>query len=114
MAIIPRYYEASGLDVNPQIIKKLENRHKNPKIKRLMDMLKIIYDEEIIHVQKGDKWFKYLCDKDGLDTEEKYIEILINYKLIKKHRPHININARKEAGFSCEELLKLGAKECKD
>ncbi|SFV55508.1 COG2833: uncharacterized protein [hydrothermal vent metagenome] len=114
MAIIPRYYEASGLDVNPQIIKKLENRHKNPNIKRLMNMLKTIYDEEIIHVQKGDKWFKYLCDKDELDVELKYIEILTKYKLITKHRPHINVDARKEAGFSCNELMKLGAKKCDD
>jgi len=30
MAIVPRYYEASGLDVNPQIIKKLENKRKLP------------------------------------------------------------------------------------
>jgi len=30
MVIVPRYYEASGLDVNPQIIKKLENKRKLP------------------------------------------------------------------------------------
>ncbi|MBN2825995.1 MAG: ferritin-like domain-containing protein, partial [Campylobacterales bacterium] len=30
MAIVPRYYEASGLDVNPQIIKKLHNQQKEP------------------------------------------------------------------------------------
>jgi len=60
MAIIPRYYEASGLDVNPQIAKKLDNKRKKPIIKKLIDALSIIYDEEIEHVHKGDKWFKYL------------------------------------------------------
>ncbi len=112
MAVIPRYYEASGLDVNPQIIKKLDNKRKNPIVKRLIDMLKIIYDEEIIHVQKGDKWFRYLCDERGVEVESQYMTILEAYALTGKHRPHINVEARKEAGFSCSELLKLGAKAC--
>ena len=111
MAIVPRYYEASGLDVNPQIIKKLDNKRKNPIVKKLIDALNVIYDEEIEHVHKGDKWFKYLCEKEGLD-ESVYFKILERYKLLKKHRPHINVEARKEAGFTCSEIKKLGAKEC--
>lgn len=115
MAIIPRYYEASGLDVSPQIIKKLDNKRKNPQVKKLIDALHIIYDEEIEHVYKGDKWFKYLCQKEGHaeGTEEQvYFEILERYHLLSKHRPHVNVKARKEAGFSCSEIKKLGAKEC--
>jgi len=111
MAIVPRYYEASGLDVNPQIIKKLENKRKNPVVEKLIEALDIIYEEEIVHVHKGDRWFKYLCEKKGLD-ESVYFEILERYRLMNKHRPHINVNARKEAGFTCSEILKLGAKQC--
>ena len=111
MAIVPRYFEASGLDVNPQIIKKLDNRRKNPHVKRLIDMLNIIYDEEIDHVYKGDKWFKYLCKLEGKE-DDVYFEILERYELLHKHRPHINIVARKEAGFTCSEIKRLGAKEC--
>jgi uncharacterized ferritin-like protein (DUF455 family) len=115
MAIIPRYYEASGLDVSPQIIKKLDNKRKNPQVKKLIDALHIIYDEEIDHVHKGDKWFKFLCKEEGYKegTEEQvYFEILERYQLLSKHRPHVNVEARKEAGFSCSEIKKLGAKEC--
>jgi len=112
MAVIPRYYEASGLDVNPQIIKKLNNKRKLPYIGRLIEMLELIYDEEIIHVQKGDKWFRYLCDLRNFDAERKYMDILEAYALKGKHRPHLNVEARKEAGFSCGELLNLGAKAC--
>jgi len=112
MAIIPRYYEASGLDVNPQIIKKLDNKRKLPNVKKLIDALGIIYDEEIIHVQKGDKWFKYLCDKESLDYSV-YFKILDKYKLLSKYRPHMNVDARQKAGFSCVELSKLGNIECK-
>lgn len=111
MAIVPRYYEASGLDVNPQIIKKIENRRKLPMVKKLIETLNIIYNEEIIHVQKGDKWFKYLCDKDNLDYSI-YFNILDKYKLLSTYRPHINVDARQKAGFSCIELKKLGNIEC--
>lgn len=115
MAIIPRYYEASGLDVSPQIIKKLDNKRKNPQVKKLIEALNIIYNEEIEHVYKGDKWFKYLCKEEGKaegTEEEVYFEILERYKLLSKHRPYVNVEARKEAGFSCSEIKKLGAKEC--
>ncbi len=112
MAIIPRYYEASGLDVNPQIIKKLNNKRKLPMVQRLIEILNIIYDEEIVHVEKGDRWFKYLCDKENLDYSV-YFKILDKYKLLSKYRPHINVDARQKAGFSCVELEKLGDIVCK-
>jgi len=111
MAIIPRYYEASGLDVTPQILKKLDNKRKIPFVKKLIDMLKIIYSEEIVHVQKGDLWFKEVCKLEE-KSPEIYFEILKRYKLLDKHRPHVNVEARKEAGFSCSELKILGNVEC--
>jgi len=111
MAIVPRYFEASGLDVSPQIIKKLDNKRKIPAVAKLIDILNLIYEEEIDHVLKGDKWFKYLCKEEG-KSEEVYFEILERYDLLNKHRPHVNAKARKEAGFTCSEILKLGAKAC--
>jgi len=111
MAIVPRYFEASGLDVSPQIIKKLHNKRKIPAVAALIDMLHVIYEEEIVHVLKGDKWFKYLCDLEG-KKEEVYFEILERYQLLDKHRPYVNVKARKEAGFTCTEIKRLGAKEC--
>jgi uncharacterized ferritin-like protein (DUF455 family) len=42
------------------------------------------------------------------------MEILEAYHLTGKHRPHLNVEARKEAGFSCSELLNLGAKKCEE
>lgn len=114
MAIIPRYFEASGLDVNPQIIKKLHNKRKNLLVAHLVEALEVIYKEEIVHVQKGDKWFRILCEEQGIDAESHYLELLEKYNLRKKHRPHINVEARKAAGFSCVELLELGAEDCKE
>ena len=111
IAIIPRYHEAGGLDVNPQISKKLDNKRKLPRVRKLIEKLKIIYDEEIIHVNKGDFWFKYICKKENLDYSI-YFKILEKYKLLEKYRPHINVVARKQAGFTCDELRKLGDVKC--
>ena len=112
MAIIPRYYEASGLDVTPQILKKLDNKRKLPFIKKLIDILHIIYREEIEHVQKGDYWFKELCRVENKNINI-YFKILDKYNILDKHRPHVNVEARKEAGFSCTEIMKLGEVSCK-
>ena len=38
MAIVPRYFEASGLDVSPQIIKNLINKRKIASVAQLMDI----------------------------------------------------------------------------
>ncbi len=111
MAIIPRYHEASGLDVNPQISKKLDNKRKLLPVKKLIKILKVIYDEEIIHVNKGDYWFKNICKRRNLDTSI-YFNILEKYKLLEKHRAHINVAARQKAGFTCDELRKLGDAKC--
>ena len=111
MAIIPRYYEASGLDVTPQILKKLDNKRKIPMVKKLIDILHIIYDEEMVHVQKGDYWFKKVCKLEKKEPQI-YFEILERYKLLEKHRPHVNVEARKRVGFSCFEIKKLGKVDC--
>jgi uncharacterized ferritin-like protein (DUF455 family) len=111
MAIVPRYFEASGLDVGPQIMRKLHHRRENPWVEELIALLEIIYQEEIDHVRKGDYWFKYLCKKEGIE-EGVYFDILERYGLATKHRPHLNVQGRKEAGFSCEEIIALGAREC--
>ncbi len=111
MAVIPRYYEASGLDANPKIVRKLLPFKKNPIIPKIIDALEIIYTEEITHVQKGDKWFKYLCKRQNANFLEKFQEIIVKYNL-KARANEFNIKARKSAGFSCEELKLLGAKKC--
>ncbi len=112
MAVIPRHYEASGLDVNPQIIKKIENRAKNPIVAEIIKALNIILDEEVEHVRKGDRWFRWICKERDLAPEATFKEILQKYHLLSRAKPHMNVTARRKAGFACEELLDLGAKRC--
>jgi len=112
MAVIPRYFEAGGLDVNPQIIRKLQSHKGNSDVAAVIDALRVIEIEEIDHVRKGDHWFRWLCAAEGLDVSQTFLMILDRYKLRSHQRPHMNIAARKEAGFACEELLELGAAQC--
>lgn len=111
MAIVPRYLEANGLDQNPKIMKKLES---NPDEinNKILEALNTILIEEISHVSKGDRWFKYECKRLNLDFEATYLEILEEfYPGCTKKRTDLNFQARKEAGFSCDELKRLSNQE---
>jgi len=111
MAVVPRYLEANGLEQNPKIMEKLKS---NPDEfnGKIIDALEIILEEEVDHVSKGDKWFKYLCKKENYEVEKKYFEILENiYPGSTTKKYELNIEARKKAGFSCDELKFLSKKE---
>jgi uncharacterized ferritin-like protein (DUF455 family) len=112
MAVIPRHYEATGLDVNPQIVRKLRPHAGDPETDRLLAALEQIYREEIDHVRKGDRWFRWCCAQRGLDPVATFSEVLLRYDLKKIRRPNLNVRARLEAGFSCPELRELGAEQC--
>lgn len=114
MAIVPRYLEANGLDQNPKIMKKLES---NPDEinNEILKALNVILEEEVDHVYKGDKWFRYACEKENLDVESTYLELLEKYYpgSTQGKKTDMNFEARKKAGFSCDELKRLSnSKEC--
>ncbi len=114
MAAVPRYLEANGLDQNPKIMQKL-NSNKDEFNKKILDVLAIILEEEVEHVTKGDVWFKYACDEQTLEYEETYLKIIERvFPGSTKRRMDLNFEARKKAGFSCDELKFLSKKEdCK-
>jgi len=107
MAFIPRYMEANGLDSNQAIMEKLKNLPKSEKINKILEALQIILDEEIIHVKKGDIWYKYACNqKEGFTCD--YFDIVNSiYPNSFKTNKALNIEARKKAGFSDEEIERL-------
>ena len=111
MAVVPRYLEANGLDATPMILTKLKKMPKSEMILKIIATLEVILDEEIDHVRKGDIWFTYACEQENLTTD-------IFFDIIKKYYPrgflrpnNLNIQARKEAGFSCNELKIMAKKE---
>jgi len=111
MAVVPRYLEANGLDATPMILKKLKKLPKSAMIDKIIANLEVILEEEVDHVKKGDVWFKYACQKEGVD-ESIYFEIIAKYYPRGFLRPNdLNIDARREAGFSCSELKVMAKKE---
>lgn len=110
MAIVPRFLEANGLDANPKIIQKLE-KIGDSFSQKIIEALHVILNEEIEHVRKGDRWFKYLCNQEGLDYESYFeiVERIYPNSLGKKH--WLNQKDRVEAGFSCDELKVIAGKK---
>jgi len=111
MAVVPRYLEANGLDATPMILKKLKKLPKSTMIEKIITNLEVILQEEVDHVKKGDVWFSYACEKEGVDKEI-YFDIIQKYYPRGFLRPNdLNIDARREAGFSCSELKVMAKKE---
>lgn len=102
MALVPRVLEARGLDVTPGIVKKLKNIGDD----KAVEILAIVHHDEIGHVETGTRWFRYLCDKRGLDSE-KIFKDLINQYMKGILRGPFDHDVRKRAGFTEEELLFL-------
>lgn len=111
MACVPRYLEANGLDQNPKIMEKLNSNRDDFNVK-FIKVLEIILKEEVDHVKKGDVWFKYECERLNLKPEKAYLkEIERVFPGSTKRKMDINFTARKEAGFSCDELKFLSKKD---
>ena len=99
MALVPRVLEARGLDVTPSIRAKF----KDSNFYKMVEILDIIYREEIGHVKIGNYWYQYLCSERKLDPISTFDS------LIKKHigsnlRGPFNKKARLLSNFSQAEL----------
>jgi uncharacterized ferritin-like protein (DUF455 family) len=111
MAAVPRYLEANGLDQNPKIMEKL-NSNMDKDNRKLLAALAIILEEEVDHVSKGDRWFKFACNLENLPYESTYLEIIEEvFPGSTKRKLDLNVEARKQAGFSCDELKILSKKQ---
>jgi uncharacterized ferritin-like protein (DUF455 family) len=112
MAVVPRYLEANGLDATPMILKKLDSFRSDPMVSKIIQALQIILDEEIDHVQRGDRWFHYACLQDQVDPSIYFDIIERHYPASFPRRVAVNCDARKQAGFVSDELAKISLTEC--
>lgn len=104
MALVPRVLEARGLDVTPGMIQRLRCVGDEGTIA----ILEVILREEVAHVAAGTRWFRWCCERDGLDLREAFIDLLRDYMGYTLRGP-FNRPARIEAGFDEEELDRLAA-----
>ncbi|MFQ5345571.1 MAG: ferritin-like domain-containing protein [Mariprofundus sp.] len=102
MALVPRVLEARGLDVTPGIQKKLAQAGDH----NAVSILDIILRDEIGHVAVGNRWFRYCCEKQGLETVATFTELLAEYYPKGLMGPY-NMMAREQAGFSKREMALL-------
>ena len=102
MALVPRVLEARGLDVTPGMIERLLQTGDN----QTVNILRIILSDEIGHVAIGSRWFKFCCENKGLNPEETFRELLIEYMGKGLNGP-FHEEARLQAGFSQEEINEL-------
>ncbi|MEI7843173.1 MAG: ferritin-like domain-containing protein [Gallionellaceae bacterium] len=103
MALLPRTMEARGLDVVPGMSAKLVQAGD----KEIGPILDIILRDEIGHVAIGNRWFNFLCEQRGLEPRANYFQLLTEYNSLPKRGP-FNLEARRAAGFSDQEMDKLG------
>jgi uncharacterized ferritin-like protein (DUF455 family) len=102
MALVPRTLEARGLDVTPA----LRARFAKAGDARAVEILDVILRDEIGHVAIGNRWYRWLCERDGLDPIEHH-DLLAGRHHAPAPRPPFNREARVAAGFTEAELLRL-------
>ncbi len=95
LAIIPLVLEARGLDITPPMIAKARDIG-DEDTARCLD---IIYRDEKNHVAFGAKWFRFLCDRQGIRPETAF------HTFVRRHfrgalKPPFNDRARSEAGLT--------------
>jgi uncharacterized ferritin-like protein (DUF455 family) len=99
MALVPRTLEARGLDAIPPLRAKIAHAGDLAAAK----ILDVILEEEIGHVEIGNRWYRFLCEQRGLEPCATYDELAARYKAPVMKGP-FNIPARRLAGFTETEL----------
>ncbi|HPT49983.1 MAG TPA: ferritin-like domain-containing protein [Accumulibacter sp.] len=104
LALVPRTLEARGLDAAPLIRDKLRGVGDHG----AATILEIILRDEIGHVAIGNRWYRWLCARRGLDPVACQAELARRYRAPRPRGP-FNLAARRAAGFDERELALLQA-----
>jgi uncharacterized ferritin-like protein (DUF455 family) len=96
--------EARGLDVTPGMIERLRTVGDEQTIA----ILDVILREEVVHVAAGTRWFRWCCERDGVDPRDTFLDLVRDY-MGRNLRGPFNRPARLQAGFDDAELDHLTA-----
>lgn len=94
LAIVPLVLEARGLDVTPEMIRRLRSFGDDASA----DMLETILADEIAHVAAGSRWFEHVCRARGLAPEATW-QALVRGRFKGELKPPFNHDARAAAGL---------------
>jgi uncharacterized ferritin-like protein (DUF455 family) len=104
MALVPRTLEARGLDVTPAMRAKFLRAGDT----RAAEILDVILRDEIGHVAIGNRWYRWLCARDGVDPLQAHATLSQQHRA-PRPKPPFNLEARRSAGFDDDELAALQA-----
>lgn len=99
MALVPRTLEARGLDATPPMQAKLQRAGDL----RAAAILDVILRDEIGHVAIGNRWYRWLCEREGLDPAAHYVVLAARHGAPRLKGP-FNVAARLAAGFAQAEV----------
>jgi len=99
MALVPRVLEARGLDVTPGMMTRLREAGDEESA----DVLAVILRDEVGHVAIGSRWFRWLCERRGLNPATTFLSLLADHFNGQVRGP-LNVDARRRAGFDDAEL----------
>jgi len=102
MALVPRTMEARGLDAIPPLRAKLAQAGDEA----AACILDVLLRDEVGHVEIGNRWYFHLCAGRGLEPVSTYDALTVRYKAPVLKGP-FNIAARRQAGFTEAELVRL-------
>ena len=104
MALVPRTLEARGLDATPP----MQARFARAGDARAVAILDVILRDEVGHVAIGNRWYRWLCARAGLDPVAHYARLTRRHAAPRLRAP-FNVEARLAAGFTAAEIEALGA-----
>lgn len=102
LALVPRTLEARGLDATPPLRAKFARAGDA----RAVEILDVILRDEIGHVAIGNRWYRFACERAGLDPVAIYPELAARHDA-PRLRPPFNHEARRAAGFTDAEIAWL-------
>ena len=97
LALVPMTFEARALDTAPPLMAKL----RQAKDEASLAVLQRIFDDEIVHVAIGARWFAVICDQLQEDPASAY-QRLVSPHFPKGLRPPFNDEGRQQAGLPAE------------
>jgi uncharacterized ferritin-like protein (DUF455 family) len=104
LAVAPLVLEARGLDVTPDMIRRLRAAGDDASA----DVLGVIYREEIGHVAAGRRWFEHVCAARGAEPAATF-QALVRSRFRGELKAPFNEEARDAAGFAREFYAPLAA-----
>lgn len=106
LAVAPMVLEARGLDVTPGMIERLRHVQDLESV----DVLTVIYTEEVGHVAAGRRWFEAVCQARQANPKTVFHDLVGQYFKGVLKRP-FNEAARAEAGLPVDWYAPLASAE---